>query len=290
MYVDNAGNVGIGMKNPTHPLHVVGDIALENSSLFFSDGIHSEKQLLGYYGNYDYGYNLWIQTGAELIVGAGESASNLIENGLVTGSTPSQGEFLHIASDNLIKFWVGLQELQPQYPPPPDKKEAMIITSSGNVGIGTTSPGTAKLAIKDDNPDLTHSNRQASLDIVSKQGYNLGIKDTSGWSTGIFLDTTGVNWDIRVGGPKDTEIPPGSLSFRTHMDRTIWNLPSVTIMNSGNVGIGTMSPQQKMHISGVMRLEPQSSPPSGALGDLYVGTDGKLYFHNGTQWKEVSLI
>ena len=62
------------------------------------------------------------------------------------------------------------------------------------------------------------------------------------------------------------------------------------IKNSGNVGIGTTDPQQKMHISGVMRLEPQSSPPTGALGDLYVGTDGKLYFHNGTQWKEVSLI
>jgi hypothetical protein len=61
-------------------------------------------------------------------------------------------------------------------------------------------------------------------------------------------------------------------------------------VSGGNVGIGTTSPQQKIHISGVMRLEPQSSPPPGALGDLYVGTDGKLYFHNGTEWKEVSLL
>ncbi|MBJ2173817.1 hypothetical protein JBL43_06175 [Aureibaculum sp. A20] len=58
----------------------------------------------------------------------------------------------------------------------------------------------------------------------------------------------------------------------------------------GNLGIGTTSPQQKLHISGVMRLEPQAAAPTGALGDLYVNTDGKLYFHNGTEWKEVSLL
>ncbi|QCX40638.1 hypothetical protein FF125_20155 [Aureibaculum algae] len=58
----------------------------------------------------------------------------------------------------------------------------------------------------------------------------------------------------------------------------------------GNLGIGTESPQQKLHISGAMRLEPQATAPSGALGDLYVNTDGKLYFHNGTEWKEVSLL
>lgn len=60
---------------------------------------------------------------------------------------------------------------------------------------------------------------------------------------------------------------------------------------SGSLGIGTDQPQQKLHVSGVMRLEPQdpTTPPAGSLGDLYAGTDGKLYFHNGTDWKEVSL-
>ncbi len=59
---------------------------------------------------------------------------------------------------------------------------------------------------------------------------------------------------------------------------------------AGNVGFGTKTPARKVHISGVMRLEPQpSAPANGALGDLYVGTDGKLYFHNGTTWKEVQL-
>ncbi|WP_203229460.1 hypothetical protein [Aureibaculum marinum] len=57
----------------------------------------------------------------------------------------------------------------------------------------------------------------------------------------------------------------------------------------GNLGIG-IDPQQKVHINGVMRLEPQATAPAGDLGDLYVNTSGKLFFHNGTVWKEVSLL
>ena len=59
----------------------------------------------------------------------------------------------------------------------------------------------------------------------------------------------------------------------------------------GNIGAGVLAPKRKMHISGAMRLEPQATAPAGGvLGDLYVNTDGKLYFHNGTAWKEVQLV
>jgi hypothetical protein len=37
-------------------------------------------------------------------------------------------------------------------------------------------------------------------------------------------------------------------------------------------------------------LEAQAAPPAGTLGMMYAGTDNKLYFHNGTAWKEVSLV
>jgi len=60
---------------------------------------------------------------------------------------------------------------------------------------------------------------------------------------------------------------------------------------NGNIGVGVEAPLQKVHIGGAMRLEPQAAAPAGgALGDLYVGTDNKLYFHNGTAWKEVQLV
>ncbi|MDN3641727.1 hypothetical protein QWY87_03390 [Lutimonas halocynthiae] len=59
----------------------------------------------------------------------------------------------------------------------------------------------------------------------------------------------------------------------------------------GNLGVGTNDPQQKVHVSGVLRLEPQATPPTnGGAGDLYAGTDNKLYFHDGTSWKEIQLV
>jgi len=58
----------------------------------------------------------------------------------------------------------------------------------------------------------------------------------------------------------------------------------------GNLGVGVKLPQRKVHISGVMRLDPQSSEPTdGTLGDLYVSDAGTLFFHDGTGWKAVQL-
>ena len=58
---------------------------------------------------------------------------------------------------------------------------------------------------------------------------------------------------------------------------------------AGNLGVGTLVPQQKVHITGVLRLEPQAVAPTGGLGDFYVNADGTLYFHNGTDWKAVQV-
>jgi len=59
----------------------------------------------------------------------------------------------------------------------------------------------------------------------------------------------------------------------------------------GNLGVGTATPLRKVHISGALRLQPQATAPTGGeLGDIYVGTDTNLYFHNGTDWQVVSLV
>lgn len=77
----------------------------------------------------------------------------------------------------------------------------------------------------------------------------------------------------------------------TNENYSIFSASDAASYFNGNVGVGELNPQQKLHVSGVMRLEPQDSttPPAGALGDLYASTDGKLFFHDGTGWKEVQL-
>jgi hypothetical protein len=61
----------------------------------------------------------------------------------------------------------------------------------------------------------------------------------------------------------------------------------------GSIGVGVTAPQQKVHISGAMRLEPQATAPAGTLGDLYVDTNGNLYFNDGSAgtsgWRPVML-
>ncbi len=55
----------------------------------------------------------------------------------------------------------------------------------------------------------------------------------------------------------------------------------------GNVGIGTDTPQRKLHVSDVMRLEPRATAPSDArAGDMYFDSgDNKLKVYDGSVWQ-----
>ena len=92
----------------------------------------------------------------------------------------------------------------------------MVVTGAGNVGIGTTSPST-KLHIY---------NGEA---IVGSGTDGVKISYSAGNSSGII----------------DTAFSDNNLEFRTNGTTKMW------IANGGNVGIGTSSPQQKLHIAGV---------------------------------------
>ncbi|RUM66522.1 MAG: hypothetical protein DSZ06_03040 [Sulfurospirillum sp.] len=62
----------------------------------------------------------------------------------------------------------------------------------------------------------------------------------------------------------------------------------VTIQGDGNVGIGTTTPARKLHINGVLRLEPTSEPSDPAEGDIYMdsGTH-KLRVYDGSNWHDL---
>jgi hypothetical protein len=105
----------------------------------------------------------------------------------------------------------------------------MIVTTDGNVGIGTTDPsrkltiaggGAALLQLKD-----TVGGSSAHVYIA----YNRDNLDTHGWSVG--LDATTNNFVFAEDGD--------SLSTN----------PRLTIKAGGNVGIGTTDPGAKLHIS-----------------------------------------
>ena len=108
--------------------------------------------------------------------------------------------------------------------------EAMRIDSSGQVGIGTTSPAT-------------------KLSVVASA--NSGINVTNGTMTGIFFNSS------------DTSIAIGSTSNHPVTLLTN-NAERLRIDSSGNVGIGTSSPACKLNVetsavSEVVRFESKAS-------------------------------
>ena len=57
----------------------------------------------------------------------------------------------------------------------------------------------------------------------------------------------------------------------TVLNYALYSVPDIDSYLEGNLGVGISEPKQKVHINGVMRLEPQASAPVGDKGDLYVG-------------------
>jgi len=143
-----------------------------------------------------------------------------------------------------------------------------------------------------------------SISIYNESGASMGEGTISSMYFRNNGTITGKAYGLWIGGRNwDDSIGNGSVggdAYALYIDELFKNVsgdsysiysvnPAVSYIE-GNLGVGTNNPQQKVHINGVMRLEPQTVVPVGALGDLYVNdNDKKLYFHDGTAWKEVQL-
>jgi hypothetical protein len=157
-----------------------------------------------------------------------------------------------------------------------------LAVGGGNVGIGTSPrenldiaayPGGGKLAIT--NPGMTIETGDVLGEIMfygadgdDQVGAEIKASAVVEWTPG----SAGANLRFLT-------TPAGS---STPMER-------VVISDSGNVGIGTTSPQRALHISDVLRLEPRASAPSNpSEGDIYVNsTDHHIYCYLGDIWKQL---
>lgn len=155
----------------------------------------------------------------------------------------------------------------------------LVIENANNAGTMTTARG-------------------QDVGLVNKPGATMGIATLSSMYATNDGSVTGDSYGLFIGGAGSGTV--GGNSYALYLATPFSNvagdafaLYSENLNDSyleGNLGVGTSDPQQKVHISGVLRLEPQSTPPAGGAGDIYAGTDNKLYFHDGTDWKEIQLV
>jgi len=153
-------------------------------------------------------------------------------------------------------------------------EDTAINEEGGYVGIGTAEP-------------------RGKLDVLGDE-IVVGNADADGQGRIFFTETDGdtdmFGFSLVCNGDDSQNwhaVPPNCFGIVRHYYNSTGTLALTVTRADGNVGIGVSSPARTLHVKDVMRLEPQSSAPTGGKGDLYAGTDGHLYFHNGTAWQEV---
>ena len=213
MTIDSAGRVGIGTTSPGAKLEVNGDIA----NTTYSNAV---------YANSNQGLNgaLTLRNKVESTGLAGNNVGLVFQN-YSTGN--SFGRISYIAS---VQEQDGLRYSNLVFGTDDgtgDRDEKMRITSAGNVGIGTTSPG-AKLHVN------TTSSGDEALRLQNAGGVERVRVELGSGTTKIIGDNSLLT--IRS---TDNDI-----AFNTNLNERM------RIDLNGNVGIGTASPNSALHIEG----------------------------------------
>jgi hypothetical protein len=203
MRIDSSGNVGIGSVNGLDKLHVYEEVnsAIATQLLLQNQGAGSNTAGIA--------FQVTSLAEAALTVYAPKAA-------IIQERTASYGR-------GPIKF---MQDNAADADPFDAGDEVMRIDSSGNVGIGTSSPSSAL--------SVARSSGEAVISIS-----NSGT--ASSWLT-LSPGSSGVGYIHNTGNTSTVFTTNGAEAMR--------------IDSSGNVGIGTSSPQSSLQVSGAMPVSP----------------------------------
>lgn len=178
----------------------------------------------------------------------------------------------------------------------------VVVASSGNVGIGTSSPAN-KLDVEGSSFGastrlrLTSTSASGSgtgsfiFNRSSNASMGAQFLGTIGW-THTLTDSSSVEAaNIFVTGSNVAGSNTGNLRYDalTSQRWSINNSERMRIDATGNVGIGTSSPTRPLHVNDVMRLQPRNGAPSSpGAGDIYFDSaDNKLKCYDGSVWQDL---
>jgi len=219
LHITSGGNVGIGLTNPSQKLHVDGNIKA-NGSVSVTNIV--TNRIVKFNGSvlddsllYDNGTS----------IGLGTTSPNPWAQ-LETSGTVAVGGILYVKSSQKIQGLTGF---------PGSAGNLSINPDGGNVGIGTTSPS-YKLDVNGEGRitgmTFTASGATRAISTHSSAG-QLQLNGGTSATTGAYINIAGDSYSTG----DYVEIIAGRTYF------------------TGNVGIGTSSPEQKLHLSGNFLLQ-----------------------------------
>jgi hypothetical protein len=251
--INYEGNVGIGITNPQHKLHLEGNTAIEGNRTFLKmlNSSNESNSLV------DIRMFAGLNNSCLVLTHHAETYTGSIYGDYRNVSTiwnKGDGLVLRSTAPGRLSFEVFDEELN-------SFTEKMRMDSDGKFGIGTTAPAS-----------MLHVNSANQSNLVSLSGPEPGIKFTD-------LDNGDKTWQIQTGYYIGN-------NFRILEDGNE-NKARLYIAEGGNVGIGTVTPERKLHVKDILRLEPRDNPPiNPAEGDMYMdATDHKLKVFDGVSWR-----
>jgi hypothetical protein len=301
--VNGDGNVGIGTTTPTEKLQISGAGSAVRAEVNVTDGNQAWYKLTnteGSGGIYEDGNRLnFFQNSATRMaidstgnVGIGTTSPD--KNLVVEGVSPEiavngygTGVVLRFRTGGVTKATIETDTSGEMLFRAGGSTERMRIDDAGNVGIGTTSPsanlhtvgsatGTKFLGLFSQNgitPENSVTGSSVQNKMVSVQG--------DGGAFFMGRDVTN-NIEFAMGTSAIGETFAGSLTNHTFSLRTN-SANRLTVLNSGNVGIGTTTPAQKLDVVGNIKASGTVTAAGATFNGLVsqTGLGGSTYFGEG---------
>ena len=260
----NTGNLGIGTTNPTYKLDVAGDTRIGSTN-----PIGSENAKLKVLAAYEGG----TMNGA--LIEANGNTSTLIlrhtgnaSKGLYVDGTQAQalGDGIYIESADTVTRYLRFRNNTTDVFKVETDGETHI---AGKVGIGTTSPTQAlhvdgKLRLDGSvyNGNLTYLefDPNASDSFISQKGGGnyLILRGTNGVK---LQRNSGTTVQVVLGEDAQKIVANGSADTMSFLTA---NSEKLRILANGNIGIGTTSPTDRLHVVGDLRV--QTTTPANTAG------------------------
>jgi hypothetical protein len=283
--IDSVGNVGIGISNPDFNCHIAGTgtdllkiqrsgagggarFRMINGDANYYDIFHDGAEALGI--QFNGSERMRIDSAGNVGIGT-SSPSRLLElksSAPIIRLTESTNTYSEISANSSVLSFkadesngAGSTRIDFRL----DGSEAMRIDSSGNVGIGTSSPS-ARFNVTDTDSSSVYTTAASLAGQTSIYKQIIHTNQSSGTNeAGILLrggvDASATEWGISA---VRTGTTIGDLTFRTRTAAST-SAERMRIDSSGNVGIGTTSPTQKLHIVGTSNVLTKTSNGTAAV-------------------------